>query len=53
MVLLILETGPAGSKPPAADVEVRIFMVERHDFGASVPSSTRASSLHIDFAEAV
>ena len=35
------------SKPPAVDVDVRISMGERHDFGASAPSPTRTSSLLI------
>ena len=41
-----VEAVSGGSKPPAA-VGVRISMGERHDFVASVPLSTRASSLHI------
>ena len=36
------EAVPAGSKPPVA-VGVRISKVEKHDFGAAAPLSTRAS----------
>ena len=43
MVLIAVETVPAGSKPPAA-VRVRIFAGERHGFGAAAPLFTRASS---------
>ena len=44
MVLIAVETVPVGSKPPAA-VGVRISKGRIHDFGASAPLSTRASSL--------
>ena len=41
-----VEAGPVSSKPPAG-VDMRISTGERHNFGASAPSSTRASSPHI------
>ena len=44
MVLVAVEAVPAGSKPPVA-VSVNISTGERHDFGAALPLSTRASSL--------
>ena len=46
MVLMVVEAMPASSKPPAG-VDVRISPGERHIFGASAPSSTRASFLYI------
>ena len=45
MVLSAVEAEPASSKLPVG-VDVRIAMGDRHNFGASAPSSTRASSLH-------
>ena len=44
MVFIAVEAVSAGSKPPGA-VSVRVSTGERHDFGAAVPLSTRASSL--------
>ena len=46
MAVSDVEAGPVSSKPPAG-VGVRISTGERHNFGASAPSSTRASSPHI------
>ena len=46
MTLVAIEAVLAGSEPPVV-VVVRISPGDRHDFGASVLSSTRASSLHI------
>ena len=46
MALIVVEVVPASSKPPAG-VDVCISPGERHGFGASVPLSTKAPSLHI------
>ena len=45
MILVAVDAVPAGSKPPAA-VGVRISTVERQDFIASTPLSTRASPMN-------
>ena len=50
MALRHLEAESACSKPPA-DVHVRISTGERRGFGASAPSLTGASSLHLVRAE--
>ena len=36
MILVAVETVPAGSKPPAA-VSMRIYTGERHGFGTAAP----------------
>ena len=43
VIFVVVEVSPAGNKPSAAIGE-RISKGERHDFGAAVPLSTRASS---------
>ena len=46
VVLRVVGAVSVSSKPPAG-VDERISQGERHGFGASVPSSTRASSPHV------
>ena len=43
---VVVEAVSVSSKPPAG-VDVRIAQSESHGFGASVPSSTRASPPHV------
>ena len=45
MVLSVVEAVPASSKPPVANDSMRIPTGGRCDFGASVPSLTRASPM--------
>ena len=47
MPLNVVEAVPASSKPPAGG-DLRISTGEGHGFGASAPSSTRVSCLHIE-----
>ena len=50
MILGVVEAVLASSEPPAG-VDMCISSSEKHSLGASVPSPTRASSLHIGRAE--
>ena len=47
MILIAVETVPAGSKPPAADDSMRVSMGGRCGFGASELLLTRASPMHV------
>ena len=46
MVLITIESVPAGSKPPAADGSMRTFTGGGCGFGASTPWLSRMSPMH-------
>ena len=51
MILIDVETIPAGIKPPAADNSMCIFTGEKWDFGVSVHLFTTASPMHFSGAK--